>query len=311
MSSKFLKLVLILFLVNSLSGEDLFLPLPQNIKHNTKKAKLGKKLFLDVRLSGDETISCATCHSLQNYGVDGLKTSFGIRGQKGSINAPTVYNSEYNFVQFWDGRAKNLHEQAKGPIVNPIEMDSSFEKVVLKLSKDNSYKKEFNEIYSDGITIENIVNAIAEFEKTLITPNSKFDKFLRKEITLSKEEAEGFKLFKSKGCIACHNGINIGGNLFQKIGIFGKFKKDENVQTHDLGRFNVTKKEYDKFYFKVPSLRNIAKTAPYFHDGSIKTLNEAVKKMAYHQLGRFLKKDEIDKIVKFLHTLTGEINETE
>ena len=309
MSSKFLKLIVILFLVSSLSGEDLFLPLPQNIKHNAKKAELGKKLFLDVRLSGDDTISCATCHSLQNYGVDGMPTSFGIRGQQGSINAPTVYNSRYNFVQFWDGRAKNLHEQAKGPIANPIEMGSSFEEVITKLSKDNDYKKEFNKIYSDGITIENIANAIDEFEKTLITPNSKFDKFLRKEITLSEDEAKGFELFKSKGCIACHNGINIGGNLFQKIGIFGKFEKDEDVQEHDLGRFNVTKRESDKFYFKVPSLRNIAKTAPYFHDGSVATLNEAVKKMAYHQLGRDLKKDEIDKIVKFLHTLTGEIDE--
>ena len=308
--SIFIKLVVILFLVNLVSAEDLFLPLPKTIKHNEAKAKLGKKLFLDTRLSKDNTISCASCHSLQNYGVDSLPTSFGINGQQGAINAPTVYNSGYNFVQFWDGRAKNLHEQAKGPIVNPIEMGSSFDEVISKLSKDSLYKKEFSKIYSDGITIENIADAIAEFEKTLITPDSKFDKFLRKEVSLSQEELEGFELFKSKGCIACHNGINVGGNLFQKIGIFGKFKKDKDVKEHDLGRFNVTKRESDKFYFKVPSLRNIAKTAPCFHDGSVENLSDAVKKMAYHQLGRNLKKDEIDKIVKFLHTLTGEINET-
>lgn len=309
MKNRFLGFSLVIFLVNYLSAEDLFLPLPQSIEFHKKKVNLGKKLFLDNRLSKDNTISCASCHSLENYGVDSLKTSFGINAQVGSINAPTVYNSRYNFVQFWDGRAKNLHEQAKGPIVNPIEMGSSFDEVISKLSKDDSYKLAFSEIYGDGITIENIANAISEFEKTLLTPDSKFDKFLRKEINLSKEEAKGFDLFKSKGCIACHNGINIGGNLFQKIGIFGKFEKDEDVQTHDLGRFNVTKKESDKFYFKVPSLRNVAKTAPYFHDGSIKTLEEAVKKMAYHQLGRDLKKDEVYKIVKFLETLTGEISE--
>lgn len=300
-----LSFLLILFFVEFLKGEDLFLPLPNKVEANQDKVKLGKRLFLDTMLSKDDTISCASCHSLSNYGVDSLATSFGIDGQKGLINAPTVYNSSFNFVQFWDGRAKDLKEQAKGPIVNPIEMGSDFDEVISKLSNDIEYKNDFDKIYKDGITVDNIADAIAEFEKTLITPNSKFDKYLRGEEKLNEDEMAGLELFKSKGCIACHNGINIGGNLFQKIGVFANFKRG----AHHLGRYNVTQKEDDKYFFKVPSLRNVAKTAPYFHDGSIETLDKAVEKMAFYQLGRKLKKEEIDKIVKFLHTLTGEIHE--
>lgn len=296
------KLIILLFFYGTFAmANEPITPLPQSVKVNKAKAKLGQALFFDPILSHDNTISCATCHDLHNGGDDGLKVSFGIKGQEGVVNAPTVYNAVFNFRQFWDGRAKNLQEHAVGPVENPVEMGSSFKEAIEKLKK-SKYKKLFDAIYKDGITKKNITDAIAEYEKTLITPNSRFDKYLRGDKNaLTQNEKEGYELFKSKGCISCHHGENIGGNLYNKFGIFD----ESNSQW--LGRYNVTHKEQDKYFFKVPSLRNVARTAPYFHDGRTYDLNKAVEIMSQYQLGRHITKEEIAKITAFLQSLNGEL----
>jgi cytochrome c peroxidase len=277
-------------------------PIPNELKVDTKKVQLGKKLFFDPVLSKDGTISCATCHDLQNGGDDGLKFSFGIGGQKGNINSPTVYNAVFNFRQFWDGRAKDLKEQVTGPIENPVEMGHSMAGAVEILKKSNTYLKDFNDVYSNGITKDNIADAIAEFEKALITPDSPFDRYLKGDKkAISQKAKEGYQIFESKGCVLCHHGVNVGGNFYNKFGIF----KDAN--STNLGRYNITKREEDKYVFKVPSLRNIALTDPYMHDGRINTLRDAVEFMTEHQLGRYMEPGEIDAIVVFLKSLTGEI----
>jgi cytochrome c peroxidase len=287
--------------VTILSAVEPITPIPLKVQTDAKKVALGKKLFFDTTLSKDNTINCASCHMLNDGGDDNLPTSFGIYGQKGPINAPTVYNAVFNFRQFWDGRAASLQDQAGGPVENPKEMGFNFQELIPRLQK-TSYKTEFYSIYPDGITKENITDAIAEYEKTLITPNSPFDRYLKgDEEAISQKQKEGYELFKSKGCIACHNGVNIGGNLYNKFGIY------ENPKTPNLGRYNVTHNQRDKYYFKVPSLRNIAKTAPYFHDGRTYSLREAVLLMAKYQLGRKITQEEIDKIVLFLESLNGEL----
>ena len=297
------KMFLLLLLNSILISKELITPIPPNENINSKKAMLGNKLFFEVQLSQDNTISCASCHILNEGGDDNLPVSFGINGKKGDRNSPTVLNSKFNHVQFWDGRAIDLEDQAAGPIHNPVEMNSNFDEVIKKLTKDKVYITLFNAIYKDGITSKNITNAIAEYENTLITPNGKFDQFLRgdKE-ALSDCEKQGYQLFKDYGCVSCHNGVNIGGNLMQKLGII------ENFNSPDKGKYNVTKKEEDKYYFKVPSLRNIHLTSPYFHDGLTPTLKDAVAKMSYYQIGYTLTEKEIDLIIKFLRTLGGEQN---
>ena len=277
-------------------------PIPDTLKVNSKKVKLGKKLFFDTILSKDGTISCATCHDLQNGGDDGLQFSFGIQGKEGNINSPTVYNAVFNFRQFWDGRAKDLKEQASAPIINPIEMGHTIKGAIESLSKRDVYVKDFNDIYFDGITKDNIADALAEFEKMLITPNSPFDKYLKGDKdALSEKAKEGYSLFKSKGCILCHHGVNIGGNFYNKFGIY------KETDSHHLGRYNITKREEDKHVFKVPSLRNIALTAPYMHDGRVSTLKKAVEFMTEYQLGRHMEVGDTEAIVVFLESLTGEI----
>lgn len=277
-------------------------PIPNEIKVDNKKVQLGKKLFFDPLLSKDGTISCASCHDLQNGGDDGLKFSFGIGGQEGSINSPTVYNAVFNFRQFWDGRAKDLKEQVSGPIENPVEMGHSMDMAVKVLKKSSIYIKEFDNLYLDGITPNNIADAIAEFEKALITPNSPFDRYLKgdKE-AISQQAKKGYRLFESKGCIFCHHGVNVGGNFYNKFGIY------EDVNSIHLGRYNITKREEDKHVFKVPSLRNIALTAPYMHDGRVDTLEKAVDIMTKYQLGRYMEAGDREAIVAFLKSLTGEI----
>ncbi|MCW8839252.1 MAG: c-type cytochrome, partial [Thiovulaceae bacterium] len=236
-------------------------PLPLSIPVNKTKAELGKELFFDTILSLDNTVSCSSCHDLDNGGDDGLVSSIGIRGKKGDINAPTVYNSIYNFTQFWNGRAKDLKEQAKGPIENPLEMGNNF-KNLIEVLKRTPYRKKFNYLYKDGITADNIADAIAEYEKTLITPNSPFDKYLNgDENAITKDQKDGYEVFKDMGCIACHHGINVGGNLYNKFGII------EAAKSKRKGRYEITNNEEDIYYFKVPSLRNIEKTAPYLDDG--------------------------------------------
>ena len=296
-----IKIIILVFLTFFLNAANIT-PIPKKIDFDYKKALLGKKLFFETKLSVDNTISCATCHDLNNGGDDGLAKSFGVEGKLGDVNAPTVLNSVFNFSQFWDGRAKDLKEQAIGPIENPVEMAHNFKKIIKDLNNSSEYKKEFELIYENGITKDNIVDAIAEFEKTLITPNSRFDRFLRGDKNaLTQYEREGYEIFKNKGCITCHHGINVGGNHYNKFGSFS------DIESANLGRYNVTGEEEDKYYFKVPTLRNIELTSPYFHDGREEDLKEAVKTMALVQLGRPITSDEINKIVAFLKTLTGKL----
>ncbi len=285
-------------------------PLPTDIRLDVKKVALGDRLFNDKRLSRDNSMSCASCHDLAKGGVDGLPSSIGIGGVKGPINAPTVFNSSLNFRQFWDGRAGSLEEQSAGPVHNPKEMGSNWAEVTAKLAKDSALVDQIKQSYPDGLQSKNIQDAISVFERSLTTPNGRFDKYLRGDkAALSGDELRGYHLFKTYGCVSCHQGVNVGGNMFQTFGVMGDyFAKRGNVTATDLGRYNVTKIEADKHVFKVPSLRNVALTAPYLHDGSAKTLGDAVDVMFKYQLGRPASPQDKDLIVKFLHTLTGERN---
>lgn len=298
MKTNILFLSLFLLMLN-LNATSLFSPL-ENKKVDFNKALLGKKLFFEKRLSKDNTISCASCHDLDKGGADNKKVSLGVNNKKGLTNSPSVFNSVNNFRQFWDGSVHTLDEQVSGPITNKNEMSSSFDEIIKKLSKDKSYIRDFYHIYKEKITKENIINAIVEFEKSLITKDSKFDLFLKgKKDALSKNELEGLDFFKTRGCVSCHNGVNIGGNMFQKIGTLKEYKSS------NLGRYNITKDEDDKYMFKVPSLRNIDLTSPYLHTGEINSLEETVELMYLHQLGLEINKNEIKRIVVFLKTLTG------
>ena len=284
-------------------------PIPNPLINNPEEIELGRILFHDVRLSRGNQLSCASCHSLNRYGgADGQQLSTGVNGQKGTINAPTVFNASLHFRQFWNGRAANLAEQIEGPIHNPLEMASNWSEIVAKLSKDNFYLSLFNEIYPQGLTAKTIKQAIIQFEKSLLTPNSRFDQYLQgKKNALTADEEKGYQLFKQYGCISCHHGVAIGGTMYQKFGVLGNyFKSKKQIKKADLGRYLVTHKEQDRFVFKVPSLRNIALTAPYFHDGSINTLSEAVNIMLRYQLGRLENSNDVEKIVLFLKTLSGE-----
>jgi cytochrome c peroxidase len=279
-------------------------------KLDARKVALGGKLFPDRRLSKDNSIACASCHNLATNGADlpDRPVSLGVGGAKGSVNSPTVFNSRYNFRQFWDGRAANLVEQAAGPVHNPVEMASSWPEVLAKLNADGALVAEFKAIYPDGVQGKNIQDALATFQMTLTTPNSRFDKWLRGDKSaLSAEEQKGYQLFKSYGCIACHQGQNAGGNMYQIFGVMGGyFAARGNPTEADNGRFNVTKNPADRHMFKVPSLRNVALTPPYFHDGTARTLEQAVDVMFRFQLGRTAPDADKALIVKFLHTLSGE-----
>lgn len=271
---------------------------------NPAMVELGKKLFFDPRLSKSGFISCNSCHNLSMGGTDNLKTSIGHNWQQGPINSPTVLNSSLNFVQFWDGRAKNLQEQAGGPIANPKEMAFSHDLAVDIMSSIPQYVDEFRKVFrTDKVTINEMTKAIAAFEETLITPNARFDKWLKGDNkALNAQELAGYKLFKESGCVACHNGVAIGGASFQKMGLIETYKTDNQAQ----GRAEVTGKDADRFNFKVPTLRNVELTYPYFHDGAANTLTEAVDTMGRLQLGRKFTADENAKIVTFLKTLTGD-----
>lgn len=284
-------------------------PLPESVDVDMDKVILGRSLYHDTILSGDGTVSCATCHMLEHGGAEPRKTSTGIRGQKGPINSPTVLNSAYNFVQFWDGRAKDLQEQAAGPVANPIEMGADWKDVVAKIKKNDEYAAAFAKVYDDGVTQDNVTDAIAEYEKSLITP-SRFDAYLRgDESAITEQEKRGYQTFKEVGCTACHTGIIVGGTMFQKLGLVKNYFADRGtpLTEADMGRFNVTKSEADKHFFKVPTLRNVELTPPYLHDGSRETLEETVALMGKYQLGRELTQQQVDDIVAFLKSLTGEL----
>ncbi len=289
-----------------ITGGSFFVPLPELPDYPAGKIDLGRKLFHEPRLSKNNQLSCASCHSLSTGGVDRGQVSTGVNGAKGVINAPTVFNSSLNFAQFWDGRAEDLEEQVSGPIHNPVEMGTNWKEVIEKLKADTEYSQLFSSQYPDGITASNIADAIATFEKTLLTP-SRFDRFLRGDgNALTQQELRGYRLFTGYGCASCHQGVGIGGNLFQLFGVIPGYFEKRPLTTADYGRFNVTNKEWDRYAFKVPGLRNVAITYPYFHDGSVHSLKEAVIIMGRYQLGITLSGSDATDIAAFLGTLTGE-----
>jgi cytochrome c peroxidase len=268
------------------------------------KVELGKQLFFDPRLSMSGVISCNTCHNLSLGGTDNLKTSVGHKWRPGPVNSPTVFNSSLSIAQFWDGRAANLQEQAAGPIQADVEMAMPHTLAVDVIRSIPGYGTQFKAIYGDDkVTLERITDAIARFEETLVTPNSRFDKWLMgDDKAITTQELAGYQLFKTHGCVACHNGPALGGTSFQKMGIVEPYKSSSPAQ----GRVAVTGKDADRFNFKVPTLRNVELTYPYFHDGEAATLSEAVAIMGKLQLGRSYSEQEVKDIVAFLNTLTGE-----
>ena len=289
-------------------------PIPDSVAVNADKVALGKELYHDTRLSGDGTISCASCHAIETAGVDNHKFSDGIGGQQGGINAPTSYNAVFNFVQFWDGRALTLAEQAAGPPLNPVEMGSkSFDEIAGRLAADADFAKRFTAVYPEGLNEKTITDAIAEYEKTLITPNCPFDLYLKGDKNaMTAEQIEGYELFKEYKCATCHAGVNMGGLSYELMGQRADYFKDREVNAKsgltdsDNGRWAQTKVERDRYRFKTPSLRNIALTWPYYHDGSVPTLEKATEMMAEYQVGRKMPEAEIKKVKSFLDALTGQ-----
>lgn len=282
---------------------------PDN-KVTVPKVKLGKILYNDTRLSLEGNNSCNSCHNLATYGVDNLPTSPGDAGNNGTRNSPTVFNAAFHFTQFWDGREKDVEAQAGGPVLNPVEMNiPSEEYLVKRLSTDKEYQQLFAEAFpneENPLTFKSITYAIAAFERELITP-SRFDSYLKgDQSALSSEEKKGLKTYMDVGCTTCHAGALLGGNMYQKFGLFGDYWEYTNSREIDEGRMMVTKNEADKYLFKVPTLRNIDKTYPFFHDGSVEKLDDAVKIMAKVELNKDLSDNETKEIVTFLASLTGE-----
>jgi cytochrome c peroxidase len=294
-------------------------PAPLTNPTTPAKVELGKKLYFDPRLSADGTVSCNSCHNVMAGGEDNRPTSVGIRGQKGGRSAPTVWNAAFMSVQFWDGRAASLEEQAKGPLTNPIEMGmKDHDAVISVVNEIPEYQAEFAAAFpgeKSPVTIDNLARSIAAFERTLITSNSRFDRFLNgDQKALSSEEKRGLDLVQSVGCVSCHSGVNFAGpSLPEGSGFFQRFPVFENNKylkqyqlKEDTGRFSVTKQAADRYMWRVPGWRNIALTAPYFHNGSVASLDEAVRVMAKTQLNRDVPSEDVQSIVAFLGSLTGE-----
>lgn len=285
-------------------------PIDAKLEYDPEKAALGYALFHDTRLSVDNTVSCASCHALETAGVDNHQYSHGVDDQLGGVNAPTVYNAVYNFVQFWDGRAVTLADQAAGPPLNPIEMAStSFDEIIAKLSKDKKFAKAFNAVYPEGMTQATLTDAIEQFERTLVTPDSRFDKWLRgDDSAITEEELAGYELFKRYDCATCHVGPNLGGQSYELMGLRRHYFNERGMEltVEDNGRFKETQNERDRHRFKVPGLRNVEHTWPYYHDGTRETLEEAVRDMGLYQSGVELTDSEVERITMFLNTLTGE-----
>lgn len=288
----------------------LFKPLPKQMTDkpiDEDLIDLGRTLYYEKRLSSDGTMSCNSCHNLNSYGVDGQATSLGVTGKRGDRNSPTVYNAASHIAQFWDGRSPDVEDQAKGPVTNPVEMAMATEdEVATRLREIPEYNEAFAKLFGDSpepVTLDNAAIAIGAFERGLVTP-SRFDAYLEGELSaLNAKELKGMQTFIQSGCASCHNGANLGGGQYQKLGV----KKP--YPTQDEGRFNLTGKERDKQKFKVPGLRNIDQTGPYFHDGSVASLDEAIKIMGEYQLDKSLSDQDVEEIKDFLATLTGTIPE--
>lgn len=290
-------------------------PIPDSLAVDARKVALGEALYHDTRLSGDGTVSCATCHGINTAGVDNKQYSEGIKGQLGGVNAPTSFNACFNFVQFWDGRAATLAEQAGGPPLNPVEMGSaSFDEIAARLSADADFTARFKAVYPEGLNEQTITDAIAEYEKTLVTPNSLFDRYLKGDKqALTAEQVEGYALFKEYNCATCHAGVNMGGLSYELMGKRADYFKDREINAKsgltdaDNGRWAQTKVERDRYRFKTPTLRNVALTWPYYHDGSVPTLDKAIDMMARYQVGREMPAADVQKVQSFLQALTGEL----
>ena len=292
-------------------AEEPISPIPETVDVNPEKVKLGRRLFHDPILSRDGTVSCASCHDLATGGDDGRRISLGVDDKPGKVNSPTVFNAGMNFKQFWDGRARTLEHQIDGPVQSAFEMGSLWPDVVARLYKDEDYPGLFRKIYPNTIDRRTVKDALAEYVRSLNTPNSRFDRWLKGEKNaLNAREKRGYALFKDYGCSSCHQGANVGGNMFQVFGVLNDyFKKRGDITDADLGRYNITGNEEDRHSFKVPSLRMAAMTAPYLHDGNAKTLRDAVDAMFEFQLGREAPDRDKDDIVAFIKTLVGEHEE--
>ena len=279
-------------------------PIPAPPPENPARVALGRQLFLDPLLSRDGSVSCGSCHNLAMAGIDGLPHAIGIGGAEEPVNTPTVYNAALNLAQFWDGRADSLEEQAGGPVTNPREMGSRWPEVIARL-EHSPYRAAFQRIDGGPPTPRRVEEAIASFERTLLTPDSPFDRWLKgDDSAISPEAAQGYALFKSYGCSSCHQGANVGGNMFQRFGFYGH-PLSQPPHPADLGRYAITGQPDDRYVFKVPSLRLAVLTPPYFHDGSVPDLATAIRLMGRYQLGRAIPDGDITLIIRFLDTLPG------
>ncbi len=289
----------------------MFMPLPVEVPSATNelteaKINLGRQLYFEKRISKGGKMSCNSCHMLEKYGNDNLPFSPGHEGKLGGRSSPSVYNAALHVAQFWDGRAASVEEQAKGPVLNPVEMGAPSEEFVIKVLKSMpEYVESFKTAFpgdADPVNYNNFGRAVGAFERKLLTP-SKWDVYLRgNKEALSTEERKGFTTFVKTGCVTCHNGVGVGGMMYQKLGLLKAWP-----ELTDNGRSDFTKSDSEKFFFKVPSLRNITETGPYLHNGSVKTLEDMVKRMAEYQLGKTLTEEEVASIVVFLRSLKGDL----
>ncbi|KGK42551.1 hypothetical protein LH51_06390 [Nitrincola sp. A-D6] len=292
-----------------LFANNAILPVPEAPNEHTGKVQLGDQLFHDVRLSADNTISCASCHDLAHNGADRRPFSVGVGGKLGHIRSPSVYNSQLNHVQFWDGRARDLEEQVDGPVHDPVEMASNWDEVVAKLMLDSDMQQQFNALFPDGITPTNIRSALASFQRTLVLTDAPFDRWLQgDETAITAQQQRGYQKFRDYGCISCHQGANVGGNMFARMGSLENYfaLKGEAISQADLGRFNVTGQDQHRYVFKVPGLRTASLNSFFFHDASADTLEDAIATMARFQLGREMTQEDITEIAAFIQSLTGE-----
>lgn len=290
------------------SLNDVILPIPTEVREDARKVELGRRLFADPILSRDGQTTCMTCHPFPAHGADGAARSQLPGRDPLAVNTPTIFNVGFSYKLHWNGRFDSLEAQLDVPITSPKVMNMTFDEIVARLRASPAYRPSFEALYVDGVTEKNFRDAIASYERTLNTPGSRFDKFLAGDAAaITDDERRGFELFKSHGCSSCHQGVNVGGNLMQRFGVLKDYFAGRTIEEADLGAYLVTKREEDKHVFRVASLRNVAVTGPYFHSGSVNSLEEAVRIMAEYQLGRPLDDEQTRLIVAFLGTLTGDV----
>ena len=294
-------------LANCAMAQEPIRPLPQTMAVNAPKAVLGQRLFVDKRLAQDGSVSCMSCHIFSQGGALSVTKPVGAYGKQHSLNSPSIFNTAFNFRQLLSGGVDCVEAVIDRVIQSPLVFGSTWDQVIARLTADKELTSDFKQVYPAGLNEANARDALAEYTRSLITPDAPFDRYLRGDAkAITAEEKTGYDLFKQYGCVACHQGVNVGGNMYQRFGVMDDyFERRGDVKDADFGRFNFTRREDDRFVFKVPSLRNVALTAPYFHDGSAATLNDAVDVMFRVQLGRPARQEDRALIVKFLNTLTG------